>query len=366
MKLLLTSLFMISVLSYSQSTEEKQIEKEIEIITECEIVSLLGNFIELRTVIDLNVKPIVNDSAYAKINSIYINDKGYRAKNEKSLGLIFKESLKSNTTLIKHFTLIGEIDYIKKNFRIGESIPISWKTKTEVTHYIEKTKDGETILEGYYIDGISVAEERYINKEGHLVVTNNSLGLLHGVQLIYDNNIKITEANWFMGELDGFVTEWFLNGQISTNRFFIDDTKEGHAVSYYESGQLKKSNYYYGDKAHGQNYFYFESGKLMDDAQYKNGEYHGLVTKYYENGIIRFQDFRVDGVSDGNYLRNYASGKVEVNTFFVKGKLHGNYIDYYETGKNKSKGEYANDEKIGKWTYWNKDGKKTVEKFDPK
>jgi len=339
------------------------IQKEITIISECEIVSLLGNSIELKTVLDLNVHPKTADSAKAIINSIYTNEKGYRALNQKVYSLYFLESLKSDTKLIKHFTLSGDIAYIKQNFKVGESIPISWKTTTEVEHYIEKDGSGKIIAEGYYIDGLPVGEEKVINKKGHLVVSNNSTGYYHGVTKVFDNGIKIREINWFMGEKFGSLTEWHLNGQVKSKTNYIDDTAEGLNELFYENGQLLQKRYFYGGKKHGQDYYYYENGNLQDDAHYKNGEFHGLCTKYYENGNIKFQANYEHNVVNGNYIRNYESGKKEVKTNFIKGKLNGSYIDFYENGKKKSKGNYLNGDKIGKWIYWDENGKKTIEKF---
>lgn len=363
MKILFTAFYMIGWCTFAQSVEENKIQKEIEIITECEIVSLLGNSIELKTVLELNVAPIAGDSAHAEINYIYTNDKGYRAQELKVYGLVFKESLKSNTKLVKHLTVTGDIDYIKSNYKVGDVIPISWKTTTEVEHYIEKNEFNNVIFEGFYIDGMAVAEEKSYTKDDLYVVSNNSLGHLHGTKTTYDNGTKVSQSYWFMGQLSGEGLTWYPNNQIKSRTFYVDGTAEGLNEIYYENGQLLQKRYYFGGKKHGQDYYYYESGKLQDDAHYKNGEFHGLCTKYFENGNIKFQATYENNVVNGNYLRNYESGKKEVRTSFVKGKLHGNYIDFYENGKKKSKGAYANGDKIGKWIYWDKNGKKTVKKF---
>jgi antitoxin component YwqK of YwqJK toxin-antitoxin module len=361
--LILLALFTFQI--HAQDATNKFIEKEITLITDCEITSVLAETINLKTLLDLDIKPEKGDSAYALIKNVFINDKGYRSFEILTFPLKFNESLFSDNKLIKHFTVSGDLTYIKNHFKVGESIQIEWKATTIVEHSKELTENDRLIYEGFFIDGLPVSQEIIVDdKMQTKTVTNNILGYKHGVETIYEDGIKITELNWFMGELNGFATNWFLNGKISSKIFYIDNTKEGHAASYYESGQLKKSIFYYGDKAHGQDYYYFESGKLMDDAQYKDGEYHGKVTKYYENGNIRFQQYRVDGISHGSYLRNYESGATEVRTNFLEGKLHGNYIDFYESGKKKSKGEYFNGSKVGKWLYWDKNGNKTKETFD--
>jgi len=360
--LLLSICFATSL--FAENVESKMIQKEITIISDCEIVSLLGNSIELKTVIDLDVHPKIGDSAQAIINSIYTDEKGYRALDTKTFSLVFLESLKSDTKLIKHFTLSGDINYIKSKYKVGESIPLQWKTTTEVEHYTERDLNGNIKSEGYYIDGLPVGEEKLINKDGHLVVSSTSIGYYHGTSTEYDNGIKIMETNWFMGEKFGPLTEWYLNGKIKSKTYYIDDTAEGLNELFYENGQLLQKRYFYGGKKHGQDYYYYENGNLEDDAHYKNGEFHGLCTKYYENGNIKFQAYYNHNVVDGDYIRNYESGKKEVKTSFIKGKLNGSYIDFYENGKKKSKGNYLNGDKIGKWVYWDKNGKKTVKKFN--
>lgn len=356
--------FTLSSLSFSNTIKKDLIQKEITIISDCEIVSILGNSIELKTVIDLNVHPKTGDSATAIINTIYTDKNGYRAFNKKSFSLVFLESLKSGNTLTKYFTITGDIDYIKKVFKVGESIALSWKTTTQVEHYIEKDDINTIVLENFNVDGLSVGLETYIDENEYLIVANHSLGLKHGIEIIYNKGVKAKETYWCMGKKYGYVTFWYPNGQIKSKIFYIDDTAESYAESFYENGQHKQVTYFYGGKKHGKDTFYFENGNIQDDAHYKNGGFDGICTKYYENGVIHFQDNRIEGVIEGEYFRNYKSGQLEVKTNFVNNKVEGDYIDYYENGKKKSKGKYHNGDKIGKWTYWDENGKKTIKNVD--
>jgi len=237
------------------------IQKEITIISDCEIVSFLDNSIELRTVLDLDVNPNRSDITKIIINEVNIDKKGLRTIKTKKLSLVVLKNLKSDIKMIKHFTLSGDIAYIKSKYKVGESILLKWKTTTEVEHYIEKNKKGDIILEGFYVDGLPVDQEKSINKDGNLIVSNNSIGFYHGLTKIYNNDVKIKEINWFMGKKHGSVTEWYLNGNLKSNTFYIEGTVERLNEIFYENGKKKSKGYYLNGKKNGKWLYWDKNGK---------------------------------------------------------------------------------------------------------
>ena len=78
----------------------------------------------------------------------------------------------------------------------------------------------------------------------------------------------------------------------------------------------------------GESKTYYITGKLTEFSHYKNGKLHGNLKRYADNGVL------LDNL-------NYNAGK-----------LHGAAKYYNIKGKLIYWGDYQNDEKVGKWEYF--------------
>jgi len=59
-----------------------------------------------------------------------------------------------------------------------------------------------------------------------------------------------------------------------------------------------------------------------------------------------------DGTITATYF--YSSGEIaQIGTFNKENKRHGEWISYNLEGQKTAKAEYQNDEKSGKWFFWN-------------
>ena len=107
--------------------------------------------------------------------------------------------------------------------------------------------------------------------------------------------------------------------------------RTGKWVYYHKEGKKVLSiEHYINAELNGNSQTYYKSGKITEDLNYKNGKLHGNLKRYADSGVL---------LDDLNYVR---------------GKLEGAAKYYNVQGKLVYWGDYENDEKIGKWEYFEK------------
>ena len=97
---------------------------------------------------------------------------------------------------------------------------------------------------------------------------------------------------------------YYENGNIKTERTFVDGIEHGPAKGWYESGQLE-----------------FESFK-------ENGLVHGLVKNYYKNGNLRIENNFIDQVRHGEEKLYYDTGQLAELSNYQNNQLNG-FVEFY-------------------------------------
>ncbi|NKI30858.1 DUF3352 domain-containing protein [Croceivirga thetidis] len=62
------------------------------------------------------------------------------------------------------------------------------------------------------------------------------------------------------------------------------------------------------------------------------------------------------------FIKKYNSGSVKYEVHLKDGKKHGRYQEFYPNGAKKMTGRFKNDEQIGTWRYYNKEGELLIKK----
>jgi hypothetical protein len=103
---------------------------------------------------------------------------------------------------------------------------------------------------------------------------------------------------------------------------------------------------------------YYENGNLKSSVNYKDGKVDGIAFFYYNDNketpsaeVVFVQD-RVHGT----YKEYFQNGVQKAMLTFEKGKLNGDSEFYYPTGKLKMSGKFKDDEKKGKWLFYDEKG----------
>jgi antitoxin component YwqK of YwqJK toxin-antitoxin module len=129
-------------------------------------------------------------------------------------------------------------------------------------------------------------------------------------------------------------------------------------------------------------YFPEPSQTIMYEGKVSNNQANGLWRSFYDNGnlksAINYKDGKVDGIAffyyndnhetpmaqvifnqdviTGVYQEFFQNGAQKAKLNYKDGKLNGDAEFYYPTGRIKIKGEYKDDEKRGKWLFYNENG----------
>jgi len=161
-----------------------------------------------------------------------------------------------------------------------------------------------------------------------------------------------------VGRTHGKFESWYENGQISIESVYIHDTIDGKGHSWNSDGSLNSiSDCKMGDC---ETKYLYPSGKVKKIQKHYLSAIYEIMT-FCENGRLTQRVY--PGKTNMPYYFYHCDGQMLVKgTVNADGTHIGNFEHYYPNGNYREKGAYANREglivpKIGKWTYYNEDGK---------
>jgi antitoxin component YwqK of YwqJK toxin-antitoxin module len=103
---------------------------------------------------------------------------------------------------------------------------------------------------------------------------------------------------------------------------------------------------------------YYENGNLKSSVMYKNGKVDGIAYFYYNDGkeTPMAEVTFIEDVINGMYKEYFQNGAQKAKLNYEEGKLDGDAEFYFPTGSIQAKGEFKDDEKRGKWLFYNEKG----------
>ncbi|MEQ8907784.1 MAG: hypothetical protein RIC95_01205 [Vicingaceae bacterium] len=255
-------------------------------------------------------------------------------------------------------------------------------------------KEDERHGKSYYYKNCQVVKEENYNK-----------GELEGRQFTYyetaDSTVLLKTSTLYVeGKKEGYAYEYARDGRIITiidyNKGFLSNRekinrkdeagrKQGVWKSYYGNERLKKEERYKDDLLNGYVKLYSPEGKLESASLYIDGVKQSeeenqadfnIQNTYYGDGSLRSQiTYNLAGKKDGIAKTFKKNGEVEKTEIYRNGYLlssgiidnaglyQGLWETYYLNGQLKSKGEYLDGKKYGKWSYYFQNGTLEQEGF---
>jgi len=166
-----------------------------------------------------------------------------------------------------------------------------------------------------------------------------------------NNNPKII-CSYHNDMANGSFTSWYSNSNKESERSYRNDTLTGKYINYYPNGE-KSAEYEYDANGllTGKVVYYDRQGFVSAEVgEYKNGEVTGTRTDYYPDGkmqrILTYQNGALKTVTcyDGNgnqlYRDEYRDSSIYIKSFYKDGILS-------------SEGLLVNDDRHGKWKFYN-------------
>ena len=253
-----------------------------------------------------------------------------------------------------------EIEFInattKKNWEYFESGQVQYQ-------YVMKNDIVEDTVYVYYRNG--QLEQKYVMKAGK---KNGPY------QSWYQNGALRSTRNYENGLLEGEYKNFHPNGELELECKIVTDKVQGIQKSYYPNKQLEKEVNFVDDKYDGTLTSYYSNGQVSEVATYKKGVQVGDSKEYYINGALSSTStLDESGKQNGESVVYDLDGKKYMTFDFSKGALNkvsftdkaGNtkelssikskkidYIRNFPNGKLNVKGQLANDEREGKWEYY--------------
>jgi uncharacterized protein len=292
-------------------------------------------------------------------------------------GIMISEGLRTNFELDSTWNFYnhkGELEnvinykYGKKN---GYSFTYSFEKSALGTLiakelYLNDQKQGRAYY--YYPSGKLKEEVNFVDgkKEGDAKEYDEAGNLI--TLLEYYNNFLInrerinrTDAK---GSKQGVWKEFYGNGNIHKEMFYVDDQLDGIFREFSESGALLSSVRY-------------EKGEIRIDDEAKSLEENIEIDfrqEYYDNGKLKYSGSFKNKIPVGihryyNEEGNILSSEVLDESGIVisqglideTGNINGPWKDLYPDGKIKAEGAYVNNLRSGKWIFYYYNGQKEQE-----
>ena len=193
---------------------------------------------------------------------------------------------------------------------------------------------------------------------------------INSVILLLNNRLEIYKSgNYYIGPINnglrcGKGTEYYKNGDIKYEGYFVNDKYEGDGKYIYENG-----NYYIGPfmngLSHGKGILYYKNGSVKYEGNFVNDKYdgygkyvsedgnyylgqflnslkHGKGKVYYKNGNIAYDGNFVNDKYEGFGKYVYESGNYYVGEF-KNGLCNGKGVEYYKNGSIRYNGIFVDD-----------------------
>ena len=213
----------------------------------------------------------------------------------------------------------------------------SWvETRGEITFrgsYVKNLKHGNWVgtypnkivssIEAYNM-GKKEGATIYIDKRGRITMSENyKNGLRHGFNIVYSqyNDGPATETNYVNGKKNGFYRQFYENGKLQEESFYLDDKKDSISKFNNKSGHLVAEYHYKNGLFEGPQKTFYETDTLQSVMNYRNNEPDGLFRECYPNGKTRIEGNYLKGLQTGTWTEYDETGKATKVSKYKDGKL---------------------------------------------
>jgi antitoxin component YwqK of YwqJK toxin-antitoxin module len=141
------------------------------------------------------------------------------------------------------------------------------------------------------------------------------------------------------------------NGQVAEISNYVNGQLHGKYLQYHKNGELVTMGSFDSGKMQGEWSYYFENGQLYSSGHFLNGDGSDTseVSGIPKNG------------RDGCWESFHPTGELFQEQHYTAGMLNGVCKVWYDTGQLENKYEFVNDELIGAYEEYHKNGQKRRE-----
>ena len=205
--------------------------------------------------------------------------------------------------------------------------------------YVDGIKNG--FYKEYFKNGNLLTEKFYVNGSILYMTVYSSLGSILQIKTKPDEN------GFY------FVAEYFPESKVESSLYnYLNGKKHGFCIKRYAPNQMEFEGEYDNGKCIGVHKYWYSNGKKERVINYAQDKYHGLVTFYFENGQIKSEGNYINGKKDGTHLEFFENGQLKYKGNYKNEKNNGLFESYYKNGQLKFQGNYLNGLETGLHKRW--------------
>jgi len=173
-----------------------------------------------------------------------------------------------------------------------------------------------------------------------------------------DGRLKY-ESYYIEGYQNGEVKEWYNTGVLKAYFNYLDDKLCGEGKTFYPNGQIQREIYYnQGGKLEGSTKHYHENGTLIELKNFKNGVKHGIYKTWDKEGNIEYSCDYKDGNKNGKSYSYFINLQHVYEEMTLKdGMLYGVYRIWNHEGQLVKECNFRNSVRHGPYKIWDQNGK---------
>lgn len=215
--------------------------------------------------------------------------------------------------------------------------------------------NGQFKERGQYKEGLRQGGWTFFDLQGRLKTQGGfTKDQKEGVWLNFHDGIKHTVSNYNQNLLQGDYQEFHPNGDLFFQCTMLDDVCNGPYHIYFDNKQISEQGEFKRGYKEGAVTQYYDSGQVKMKTSYRHGHFIGDFVHYYENGILQSQGRFVSDI--GHVTDGYGSNStIEI----VGAQRDGDWSYYYDNGQLRRKGKFNQNERIGLWYYYDRQGHQT-------
>lgn len=225
------------------------------------------------------------------------------------------------------------------------------------------------VLKDYHENGELKSIINYTNGNGDgEVKLFNENGKLESISKVADD------------KLNGETKYYYETGELESIENFIDGKENGAFKNYHENGQLKEISNWVDGKVNGEWKSYHENGSLYQFGEYlnsfKTGEWkyfmdsedstYYFIAKYIEGVKVTMKSYEESLLSQMVEFKDeeknmqtdyYETGQISKVSKFVDGSDYTLEKRYHKNGQLESTGQIKGWQEVGKWIWYDENGK---------
>lgn len=105
----------------------------------------------------------------------------------------------------------------------------------------------------------------------------------------YGDGTKSRSFTRVNGQIEGKMTDFYIDGKIKAERHFKDGVQIGKTTLYFPSGAIKEVQYYENGLKNGGDTVFYENGQPEFALEYKDEKRNGFLRKWTDEGVLVYE-----------------------------------------------------------------------------